>query len=259
MNAFLIAIKEVLSLAPVWLFMAHHDTLARYRRTTLGPWWITIGTGIGLLAMAVVWSTFFGMTIKDIFPHMTIGFTLWGFISSILTEGASGFSSAGILRTIKIPLLVFVFFTVAKAFYTFLHNSVLILLVLVAFQVDVSITTLLFIPGLLLLMVTALLVALVLGIVGARFRDLSHIISAFLSFLMLLTPIMWNASMMTGKRILLVYLNPIAYYIEIIRAPLLNKVPDPIYYYGVFGVIIVLLFLANYLYNRFSKRLIFWL
>jgi ABC-type polysaccharide/polyol phosphate export permease len=259
MGQFLIAIREALKIAPVWLFMAYHDVLARYRRTTLGPWWITIGTGIGLAGMALVWSTLFGMALRDIFPYMTIGFTLWGFIASTLVEGAAAFSGAGTLKMIRTPLLTFVFFSVLKTLYTFLHNCVLIIIVLIIFQVDFSLTTLLFIPGLLLLILTSLLVTVILGIVGARFRDLSYIISSFLSFLMLLTPVMWNASMFSGKRIFLIYLNPIAYYLEIIRAPLLNKVPDVIYYYGVLGTIIILLVLANYLYNRFAKRIIFWL
>ena len=259
LNSFLLDIKEALAITPVWMEMARQDLVSKYRRSKLGPWWITIGTGVGLIGTAFVWSTLFNMPLKKAFPHITIGFVFWGFISATLIEGSGVFVTAHTIKTIKIPILTFVFCLVLKNIYMLMHTAILIFLVMVAFQVDLSVTMLLFIPGLVLLILTAILVTMVLGLIGARFRDLSYTVASFMSFIMLLTPVMWDPKILTGNRLWLVYLNPIAYYLEVLRAPLLGRVPNVEYYYGIFGIIFVLFLLANYLYTRLSKRIVFWL
>ena len=260
MNIFIKDLGEALKIAPVWGFMAHQDIMARYRRTTLGPWWITIGTGIGLVGMGIVWSTLFGVNLKEVFPYFTTGFVCWGFISTTLLESANIFLSAGgMLKMVPLPRLSFVFLSILRNLYTLAHTFVLCILVLALFPVKITWIILLVIPGLFLCIITAFLLGVVLGIVGARFRDLSYVITAFMTFIFLLTPVMWDASMLVGYKRLIVYLNPLTYYLSVFRDPLLNTIPPAYCYYGVVVIIGILLGLATYLYKRFSKRLIFWI
>lgn len=259
-SPFFQALRDVFRLAPVWIFMAHQDVVSKYRRTALGPWWITLGTGIGLAAMGLIWGRMFRMPLQELFPYLTTGFIIWGFISSTLVESSDIFiRAASMLKTIKIPLLVFVFFSVIKNLYVMAHNLVIIILVLIIFQVTPTWATLLVVPGFILLIVTALLVSLILGLLGARLRDLSHVITALLTFVFLLTPIMWNTKILTGRSIYLAYLNPITHYLSIIRDPLLGQNPSVISYAAVGGCIVILGVLGMVLYNRYHRRLIFWI
>lgn len=248
-----------LRIAPVWWYMAYQDLMSRYRRTTLGPWWITLGTGVGIGSMGFIWGAVFQTPLDQLFPYLAIGFIVWGFISSCVTESSLVYiTAAQALRTIQIPRLTFVFTSLLRNFYTLLHNGVIIVLVLLIFKVKVSFITFLFIPGFLILLTTAFFVSVALGILGARLRDLSHIISSFMTFLFMLTPVMWDPKLLTGKKVLIAYLNPFTYYLGIVREPLLNRVPDPFYYSGAVSIMLAMFLLASFLYHRYSHRLVYW-
>ena len=79
-----------------------------------------------------------------------------------------------------------------------------------------------------------------------------------MTFVFLLTPIMWRPEILTGKKALLLYANPFAYFLIIVRAPLLGKVPDPIFYYGVVFMIALLFGGAYFLYKKTAHRVVFW-
>jgi hypothetical protein len=259
MNHFIRALVEVSKKSPIWFFMAHQETVAKYRRTTLGPWWITLGTGIGLCAMGFIWGAVFKMDIHELFPYLTSGFIFWSFISSTLIESGEVFARASItLRSVKLQLLIFIFASVLKNLYVLGHNIIIFLLVLVIFQLKISFITFLFIPGFLLLVLTSFFVTVILSILGARFRDLSYMISSLMTFIFLLTPVMWNSGVLSGRSLYLAYLNPITHYLAIVRDPLLNKVPDSISYLSAVGISIFLFLLASFLYKKFEKRIIFW-
>ncbi|UNM06476.1 MAG: hypothetical protein H6925_01920 [Holosporaceae bacterium] len=87
---------------------------------------------------------------------------------------------------------------------------------------------------------------------------MSHIINSFMTFIFLLTPIMWRPEILSGKKAFLVYLNPFSYYLAILRDPLLGRVPDVTYYYGVFAMIGIMIFAAVYIYKRVAHRIVFW-
>lgn len=259
MKLFFREFLETLRMAPVWWYMAYQDLVSRYRRTALGPWWITLGTGIGAGTMGFVWGSVFNVSLTDFFPYMISGFVFWLFISTCITEGPLVYILSGpALRTIRIPVLTFVFTNVLRHFFTFLHNVVIIVLALIIFQVKISVTTLLVIPGLIILIITAFFATLVLGILGARLRDLSYIISSFMTFLFMLTPIMWDPKILTGKKALLAYANPFTYFLGIVREPLLNRVPDLLYYGGALGVMGILMIIGIFLYQKYSHRLVYW-
>ena len=79
------------------------------------------------------------------------------------------------------------------------------------------------IPGLALICLNGIWIATLLGMVGARYRDMQQLIISFLQILMFVTPIFWSPSQLSGRAsALLVDLNPLAHYIEIVRAPLLG-------------------------------------
>jgi ABC-type polysaccharide/polyol phosphate export permease len=246
-------------IAPVWWYMAYQDLVSRYRRTTIGPWWITLGTGIGVGSMGLVWGSVFNANLDEFFPYLITGFVIWAFISVCVVEGPLIYIlSAPMMRTIQLPLLTFNFTYLLRHIFTFLHNAVIILLAMIFFKVKISMITLLVIPGLFILFLTAFFSSIVLGILGARLRDLSYIISSFMTFLFMLTPVMWDPKILTGKKILLAYANPFTYFLGIVRDPLLNRSPDLYCYMGALGILTSLILLSIFLYQRYSHRLVYW-
>lgn len=260
MNCFLKDLISTLKKAPIWLYISYQELVGRYRRTTLGPWWITLGTGIGVGAMGIIWGVFFNIDLKEFFPYIAVGFVFWMFLSSSVIEAPITYVNlANMMRSVRMPVLLFLFTGIMKNVYNLLHNLVIVLLVFLMVQVPLKWEMLLFIPGFVLLMISTFLVTLILAFLGARFRDVSHIISSFMTFMFLLTPVMWRPDILQGKRAALVFINPFAYYLAIIRDPLLGRVPDATYYYGVVVMMVGLFFFAQFIYKRVAHRIVFWL
>ena len=62
-------------------FMAAGDLRARYRRSVLGPFWMTLGTAIGTLGLGLVWSELLHMDQARFVPSLTTGLVMWQLLS----------------------------------------------------------------------------------------------------------------------------------------------------------------------------------
>ena len=67
-------IKNALLSHEQWLYMAVQDIKLRYRRSMIGPWWVTISTGIMVLMLGFLWSHIFNQAIDTYLPFFAIGF-----------------------------------------------------------------------------------------------------------------------------------------------------------------------------------------
>ena len=149
LNDFVTGLKSRL-----WWELSVHDIKARYRRTVLGPWWITLGTGIALTGIGVVWSTIFGVDLEDLFPYLTSGYVIWMMLASFLAEGCATFtnaSSANLQRNFVLPKSVHVFRQTSRTIMAFFHNIIIFIIAAIIFKTDINMFTLLIIPSLFML------------------------------------------------------------------------------------------------------------
>ncbi len=71
-----------------------HDVKLRYRRSALGPFWLTISMGVMMAALALVFGQIFRMSLTEFLPFICTGLIVWTFISTMLTEGCLSFISS---------------------------------------------------------------------------------------------------------------------------------------------------------------------
>ncbi len=64
------------------LYLAKADIRQRYRRSILGPWWITISTGVMIACIGVIFGTIFKSPMQEFLPFLSAGLIIWGFIST---------------------------------------------------------------------------------------------------------------------------------------------------------------------------------
>src|SRR5262249_20629709 len=103
-------IVDGLAAWPVWTALGWQDIRQRYRRSALGPLWITLT----MLAMVVGMGPLYGVLLKQdmhsFVPYLALGIITWGLISTLILEGGSSFTAAeGIIRSVKLPLTLHVF------------------------------------------------------------------------------------------------------------------------------------------------------
>jgi lipopolysaccharide transport system permease protein len=118
---------------------------------------------------------------------------------------------------------------------------------------------LLAIPGLVVVSLNGAWIAMVLGLLCARFRDIQQVVASFLQVSMFVTPILWSPAQLSGRSRVLVDYNMLYHYVEIVRDPLLGKPPSSWSWFMV-GLSTVLGWaLALYMFSRFRRRIAYWL
>jgi len=83
-----------LALWPLWVRLGWNDILQRYRRSFLGPFWLTASMAIMVIALGVLYAEIFRTPIREFLPFVCVGLLVWTFLSSFLVEGGSLFVGA---------------------------------------------------------------------------------------------------------------------------------------------------------------------
>lgn len=243
----------------VWMMLAKMDIRQRYRRSVIGPFWITITMVIFILAIGPLYSHLLGIGAKEFFPYLAMGIITWGLISGVILDGAGAFVGAeNLVRSVKLPYTVHILRVLQRNLIIFLHN----LLAFVPFMLYLGITPqwrwLAAIPGVALILLAAIPTAFLLGTLSARYRDMQQMIASIVQLLFFMTPIFWKAELLKDRAYLADY-NPFQVLLEVVRRPIVEGIPS-VETYAKVGVLIVFLYLlAAPFFARYRRRLAFWI
>lgn len=242
----------------VWLHLGWVEVKQKYRRSFIGPWWISLSMLIFILMMGIVFSRLFHQPLNEYIPFFTAGFLFWTFISSSVIEAAEIFkSNEGFIKQIKLPFSLYVFKHLVRQGICLLHNFVVYLLICIFFQLMPGLTAFLVIPGFLLLAINVYWVSLVIAIVCARYRDMVPIITSCVQIAFFITPISWMPKLLDQNPGVLKY-NPLTYLLDIVRSPLLGTLPDPASWSVSLGLAAGGILLSLFLFSRALSRIAFW-
>jgi ABC-2 type transport system permease protein/lipopolysaccharide transport system permease protein len=253
-------LKEGLLHWQLWFTIGWMDVRQRYRRSTIGPFWITLSLGIFVLGLGIVYGALFRQDLKTYLPYLATGMIVWSMIATLISEGCQTFIAAeGAIKQVPVPISTHVYRLVWRNLIIFAHNFVIYILLAAVFRIPVGLASLLAIPGLLLVGINGVGFGLILGTLSSRFRDIPLIITNLVQLVFFTTPILWRADTLPPDRIWVALANPFYFMIEIVREPLLGNLPNPNYW-----LVTVLITLANLavgaaLFGRFRSRLAYWL
>lgn len=246
----------------IWLMLAYQDIKLRYRRSVLGPFWLSLSMAITVYSMGFLYGRLFHADLQHYYPFLVAGMLTWTLIASILTELTDTFiTSDGLIKQIKLPYSLYIHRVVARNIIIFFHNLIVIIPIYILFSLGAKLNfyTLLMIPGLALIYLNALLYGLVLAIIGARYRDVSQIIKSLVNVVFFVTPIMWTPMILPAHNRIFVYINPFYSFIELIRAPLIGTTPT-LFNVGVVSCVTLTgALLCSFLFVKYRARIIYWL
>jgi ABC-2 type transport system permease protein len=244
----------------LWGYLGWQDIKQRYRRSVLGPLWISISMGVIATAMGILYGALFGEPVHTFLPYVATGLLIWNFVNGCILEGSEVFiANEGLIRFLPAPVSLHVYRLLWRQTLFFLHNLVIWLLLVIIFPQPLSATVLLAVPAFLLLLINGGWVAMMAGIIATRFRDIPPIIASLTQLLFFMTPIVWSYERLKSNPLsAYVELNPVMHFVEIVRQPLLGQ-PIVWRHWAVVGVITVvgcavsLLCLRNY-----RSRVAYW-
>ncbi len=238
------------------------DVRQRYRRSSLGPFWLTITMGVMIGTIGIVFGQIFKTPLREYLPFLSIGLILWGFISTSISEGCTGFiSSEAIIKQLPIPLPVHILRLLWRNLIILAHNIVIFPIVIFAVGRPLSWVSLLSVMGVVVLVLNLVWFCTLLATVCARYRDISQIVTSLLQVVFYLTPIMWLPNLLPERAVsyFLLELNPFYHLIQIVRAPLLGDFPTPSNWIFSIGCAMVGWVITLIFYGRYRTRIAYWL
>ncbi|WP_244620053.1 ABC transporter permease [Mesorhizobium sp. NFR06] len=241
------------------LYFAWTDTVARYRRSVLGPLWLVLGTAVGVVGLGLVWSVLLEMPVQRFVPMLTVGLITWQFIAGTITEASGVFQrNAATLTSIYAPRFSFSSELLLRQLVMLGHNTIVLAAVWIIIPSHWSWTMLLALPALVLVVGNLFAAAQVIGFIGARYRDVEPLVAAIMPMLFFLTPVLYESRQLGPIKEVMLF-NPLAHWITIIRDPMMGDVPSLISYLVVVGTGIALWIAALWITGAKGARLPYWM
>lgn len=252
-------LREAASRTPLWSRLSWIDIRNRYKRSVIGPFWVTISMAVMIAALGTIYSQLFGMAIQEYVPFIACGFLIWNFIAGVLNAAGRTFiEMEGIMKQIPLPVSFYALRSVSTEAILFGHNFLVYLAVAALFQIPLGWETLLALPAFALIVLNAVWVVIVLGILCLRFRDVIPIVANLTQIAFLVTPVIWAAELVKNRR-MIVDANPFFHLVEILRAPLLGKSIDPVNWMVVGSMAVVGWIVAFLCIGYTKRRMPYWL
>jgi lipopolysaccharide transport system permease protein len=241
-------------------FLGVLDVKQRYRRSTLGPFWITIATSVNIAGLAIVFGAVFQVPYAEYVPFLCCGLVIWSFLTTSFTEASDLLveQREQILER-RVSLYELVGRLAMRNVYISLHNFIVLFVVLLIFVEIHIFNIILSAVGFCLLSCFIFFSSVSISIIGARFRDLTPIVTSLLQMGFYVTPIVWSPEIMVERgRAIIVNVNPFYHFIEIIRSPLLGSSVLYSSYIFVLVVTIVSACSAFLLVDKYQNRVSYW-
>lgn len=252
--------KAPLENVPLWTGLAWMETVQNYRRTMLGPFWITFNLVIFTFAMTFVYGALFSVPTKEYAAYLACGMIAWTWIGALVNEVGNTFLNySGFIKNTPITKSIFIWTTVYKQVIILFHNLIVFAGLALIGVINLTVHTLMIFPVLIVMFIISIPITGVFALLFARYRDLPRLVSSLMIVLLMITPIFWQVHMFSGWRTAVFLFNPIYYLVEFLRAPLLGQPEQPLVLVVVLGLLILVWTLGATFYRRYEKYAVFWL
>ena len=256
-----LAVEDVLGgvkLWRLWMALGWTEILQRYRRSVLGPLWLTASMAIMVVSLGILYSKLFKQDIYTFMPFLCVGLLIWGFISSVLNEAGALFcSNEFFIKQIRLPYTMYVWRFAWSRAIIFAHNFVIYIGILLYFRIWPGLPLIAAFIGFVLLLINALMTSTYIGMISARFRDVPQIITSSTQVIFFLTPVLWKPDLLGPHRYIADW-NPFYHLIEIVRSPLLGQWPSMATIIVVLVITVLNCAVAAAFFPRFRARIAYW-
>lgn len=236
------------------------DLRGRFARSRLGQIWVSLSMLFNICIVGVVWSVIWRMPIAKYLPYVGMGHIIFSFASQTINESSSIYiTNARLYINQPLSLSVSVLAHVYKNVIVMLYNMpVFIGLFFYSSYTSLNISGYFFL-GLFLTFCFVISSSYMLSIICVRFRDLIQIVAVIMQASFLVTPVMWEVSIVPSELQKYIYLNPFACIVEILRGAFFNIIPPWYAYCSLSLWVVFVALLSIVLYKKLSKNIVFWM
>jgi lipopolysaccharide transport system permease protein len=241
--------------------LAVQDLKLSYRRSTLGPFWLTISSAVQIATIGIVFSTIFKSDISVYVPYLATSLLIFTFITGFLNESNMSFIQAeGIIRQMHFDPSMYIGRTLIRNILGFAHNLVILPVVFLVLGMPWSLGMLMAIPGFLLVLVNLWWLGHLFALISLRFRDFPPIFGSIITVAFYSTPVMWGSDQVPGgESNLLISANPFFHLLSIVRSPLLGEMASDASWFFSATMATIGTAVVFVLYRRYQHKIAFWI
>jgi lipopolysaccharide transport system permease protein len=244
---------------PLALMLALNDINNRYRRTVLGPLWITLGQAATIGGFVLVFSHLLRSQPESYALYLAAGIPVWVLVSQSFNDMPLTFAMAKpFIESFELPWLLHIWRKAFSYIIVFCHHLATLAAVMLYERVPPRWEMLYAAPALLVITIAGAGLGMIVAILGARYRDLQPALMVISTTLFLFTPVMWRAEQLQVNTWIYQF-NPLYYYIELLRAPLLGMAPPAQLWAGTIAGAIMLFISGFAAFVVSRRRLYHWL
>lgn len=253
-------LKSALVKYQLWISLGWNDVLGRYRRSVLGPFWLTISMAVTISAMGPLYGSMFGSGTGNFIMHLALGMIFWAFMSSLINDSCSIFNdSSTIIKQSDLPFYVYIFRVFYRQLTILLHNCIIIPFIMILTGAKINFYLLLFLPSLIITSITLIATGMILAIFCTRYRDMGPVIQSIITLCFFITPIIWSPEQLPLGRREFVNYNIFYYFLDILRKPLMGLSPDANSWIISIAVSLFTLLISTLLIKKYQSKIVYWL
>lgn len=252
-----------LNLSELWryrdllFFLTWRNIRAMYAQSVIGIGWAVIQPVFQMVVFTIVFGRLAKVDSEGI-PYAIFNYAAlvpWTYFSGALTGASNSLvGAAGIITKVYFPRLMVPFSAVLSKFLDFCIAFGVLLVLMAWYRIAPSIS-ILFVPGLVILLVlTAAGIGIWLTALGIQYRDVKHALNFFVQLLMYGAPVVYPASLIPEQYQRLYSINPMVGVIEGFRSALLHSRPMPWEAIGIGAISAVIIFISGLFYFRRMER-----
>lgn len=245
----------------IWVALSWQEFQSQYRRSIFGVVWVILSFMFFIFVKLIIFSSLLSTPDQVKYnAYLVSGFYIWFFLIAAVNAAPDTFTAqTGWIRSERLPLSTYVFKCITREFYNIALTSIVVVLAFLYLKFKVSWMALYSIPAFIFLIINSVWIKIMLGIVAAKYRDMSFFIKSLTLPMMFLTPVFWMPDQMAPKLMKYLWWNPFYHYIEIFRSPLIGDGVPVESWVFVLTLFVIGNIVALILFARFRQRIVFWL
>lgn len=203
--------------------LINRDLISRYKRSVLGIAWTMLNPLGTMLILALVFSRLFH-TLESYPIYVLSGLIAWTFFSQTSTAALNqNIWGGSILHRIYLPRTAFTISAIGTGIVNLLISLIPLAVIMLVLSFPFHLT-LFFLPvSILILTMFTLGLGLLFSTLAIYFPDVVEMFQVALTAWMYLTPIIYPVEILPENiRIWILRLNPMYYFVELIRQPIYN-------------------------------------
>ncbi|MDK2917582.1 MAG: lipopolysaccharide transport system permease protein [Candidatus Petromonas sp.] len=198
------------------------DIKVKYKRSILGILWSLLNPLMIMIVMTIVFSELFRFEIENFAAYLISGQVIFNFFTeSTSLAMASIYNEGQLIKKVYIPKYIFPMSKVLFSFVNFIFSLIAITIVCIVTGVKVKFTVVFALLSMIYILGFSIGIGLILSSIAVFFRDIVHLYGVMITAWMYLTPIFYPIDIVPQKYVILVYINPLYYFVTHFREALI--------------------------------------